>query len=263
VSASSGPPPDSPGSVAGASGPAVALELLGVRASYGAIEVLHDVDLRISAGEVFALLGPNGAGKSTILKVVGGRLRPTGGSVMVFGELVGRRPADQLVALGVCSLPEGRGVFPNLTVTENLLMWTYSAGGGKAALADIEQRAFDRFPRLAGRRQQLAGSLSGGEQQMLAVARAFAARPRLLLLDEISMGLAPNLVAELFDVVRQLAGEGVTVVLAEQFVHAALGLATRAAVVVHGRVAAVDDPTTIAETVSSAYLAGAPAAPRS
>jgi branched-chain amino acid transport system ATP-binding protein len=174
-----------------------ALELRGVRAGYGRIEVLHGVDLDVPDGAVFALLGPNGAGKSTLLKVAGGRIAHRAGTVRVAGMGVDRHHGvDALARQGVCSIPEGRGVFPNLTVRENLRMWTYQ---GPLKARDVEERAYTRFPRLGARRRQLAGTLSGGEQQMLALARALVGQPKLLLLDEISMGLAPLVVAELYE----------------------------------------------------------------
>ena len=235
-------------------GAAPRLELRHVRAAYGRIEVLHGVDLAVPAGSVVALFGPNGAGKTTVLKVAGGRLRPTAGTVAVDGVPVRGGP-DELARQGICSVPEGRGVFPNLTVRENILMWTYQGGvtGGEA-----EERAYARFPRLGQRRRQLAGTLSGGEQQMLAVARALVPQPapRLLLVDELSMGLAPLVVAELFEVVAGLRDEGVTVVLVEQFVHVAASVATHAAVVVSGTVGPLGDPSTVAATAGAAYLAG-------
>jgi branched-chain amino acid transport system ATP-binding protein len=229
------------------------LELRDVHAAYGRIEVLHGVDVIVPAGAVFVLLGPNGAGKSTILKVAGGRMRPTRGTVRIDGTPIGKVGADGLARRGVCSVPEGRGVFPNLTVRENLLMWTYR-GGVKPE--EAQALAFERFPKLRSRRKQLAGTLSGGEQQMLAVARALVGRPRLLLLDEISMGLAPLVVVELFEVVGQLAREGITIVLAEQFVHTALELATEGAVVVHGRVEHTGTPLELSKVAAGAYLAG-------
>jgi branched-chain amino acid transport system ATP-binding protein len=237
----------------GAGAPAPILELKGVRAAYGRIEVLHGVDLTVAAGSVFVLLGPNGAGKSTILKVAGGRMRHTHGSVSIDGQQMDKTTADALARRGICSVPEGRGVFPNLTVRENLLMWTYRGG---VNLPQAEERAFERFPRLAQRRKQMAGTLSGGEQQMLAVARALVDRPKLLMLDELSMGLAPLIVIELFEVVRQLATEGITIVLAEQFVHSALGLATAGAIVVHGRVQMVGTPDELRQAAAGAYLSG-------
>jgi len=229
------------------------LELQGVHAAYGRIEVLHGIDLKVPAGGVFVLLGPNGAGKSTILKVAGGRMRHTSGTVSIDGEPLVKATADSLARNGICSVPEGRGVFPNLTVRENLLMWTYR-GGVKPE--EAEARAFERFGRLAERRKQLAGTLSGGEQQMLAVARALVAQPKLLLLDEISMGLAPLIVVELFEVVSQLAEEGITIVLAEQFVHTALTVATEGAIVVHGRIQLVGSPDDLRQAAEGAYLSG-------
>src|ERR1700722_6330959 len=227
------------------------LELRDVHAAYGRIEVLHGVDLAVPHGSVFVLLGPNGAGKSTILKVAGGRMRHTSGTVKIDGEALAKATADSLARRGICSVPEGRGVFPNLTVRENLLMWTYR-GGVKPE--EAESRAFDRFPRLSARRKQLAGTLSGGEQQMLAVARALVGQPRLLLLDELSMGLAPLIVNELFDVVKQLADEGITIVLAEQFVHTALTLATEGAIVVHGQVVHAGPPEELRLAAAGAYM---------
>lgn len=229
------------------------LELRGVRAAYGRIEVLHHTDLAVPAGAVVALFGPNGAGKSTLLKVAGGRMRPSAGTVDLDGRpLPGG--ADDLARHGVCSIPEGRGMFPNLTVRENLLMWTYQGG---ATRAEAEARAYERFPRLGQRRRQLAGTLSGGEQQMLAVARALVPRPppRLLLVDELSMGLAPLVVAELFEVLAALRDEGVTVVLVEQFVHVAASVATHAAMVVGGTVGPLGDPAEVAGSAAAAYLA--------
>ena len=170
-----------------------ALKLEGVRAGYGRIEVLHGVDLSVPKASVLALLGPNGAGKTTTLKVACGRMRPTAGGVWHADTAVPTRAPDGLARKGVCIIPEGRGVFPNLSVTENLRMWTYR---GRVSRSEVEERAFGRFPRLRDRRGQLAGTLSGGEQQMLAISRALTTDPTFLLLDEISMGLAPIVVAE-------------------------------------------------------------------
>ena len=198
------------------------LELAGVRAAYGRIEVLHGVDLSVPAG-----VGVRAPGPERCRKVDDPEGRRRAGCATPPGACRSRAyrwrspAADVLARNGVCSVPEGRAYFPNLTVRENLLMWTYR-GGVKPV--EAESRAFERFPKLADRRKQLAGTLSGGEQQMLAVARALVRKPKLLLLDEISMGLAPLIVGELFSVVRQLADEGITIVLAEQFVHTALEL---------------------------------------
>lgn len=239
----------------GADGSAVAtraaLELRGVRAAYGRIEVVHGVTLCVAPSSVFALLGPNGAGKSTLLKVASGRLKPTQGTVHVHGADVGCKAPEQLASSGVCAIPEGRGIFPNLTVAENLRMWTYSRGVSRA---DVEERTFTRFPRLADRRKQLAGTLSGGEQQMLAMSRALSVEPRLLLLDEISMGLAPIVVGELYDVVRQLAAEGLSILLVEQFATMALSVADRAALMSQGRVTQEGPPDEVSQTVVDVYL---------
>jgi branched-chain amino acid transport system ATP-binding protein len=229
--------------------PAIRFE--GLRAGYGRIEVLHGIDLLVPGGSVFALLGPNGAGKSTMLKTVNGRIRPMAGGVAIDG-LVPSKPSPDLYAhLGVCAIPEGRGVFPNLTVRDNLRIWTYRAG---VTRAEVEEQAYTRFPRLKERRRQLAGTLSGGEQQMLAISRALVGQPRVLLLDEISMGLAPIIVSQLYELVGQIAAEGVTVLLAEQFVTTALGVATRAAIVLGGRVHHEGTPSEMADAALGAYL---------
>jgi len=230
---------------------APALELLDVTASYGRIQVLHGVSLVVPPGSVFALLGPNGAGKSTALKVASGRLTPTGGCVHVAGTHVNGVKPHKLAKAGVCSIPEGRGIFPNLTVAENLRMVTYA---GDVSVAEVEDRSYTRFPKLGQRRSQLAGTMSGGEQQMLAMARALATDPSLLLLDEISMGLAPLIVAELYDIVRQLAEEGRSLLVVEQFARTALAIADYAAIMVHGRIISMGQPQDITDEVSAAYL---------
>ncbi len=234
--------------------PPPALELKNVHAGYGRIEVLHGVSLVVPNGCVFALLGPNGAGKSTLLQVVGGSLVPTSGCVHIAGTHVNGAAPDKLAKAGVCRTPEGRGVFPNLTVAENLMMWTFAAD---ASMASVEERVFAHFPILGQRRAQLAGTLSGGEQQMLALSRALVAEPGLLLLDEISMGLAPLIVGELYEVVVELAAAGVTVLLVEQFARTALAVADYAAVLTQGRIAMVGQPVDVEELVADAYLGGA------
>jgi branched-chain amino acid transport system ATP-binding protein len=231
-----------------------ALELIDVRAAYGRIEVLHGVSLRVPPGSVFALLGPNGAGKTTALAVASGKLRPTSGCVHVTGTHVNRVSPEALAKAGVCRIPEGRGVFPNLTVDENLRMWTYA---GPLSYRDVREKAYARFPRLGERRNQLAGTLSGGEQQMLAMSRALVTDPGVLLLDEISMGLAPRIVSELYELVGQLAQEGISILLVEQFARTALAVADYAAVMTSGRVSAVGQPADVADLVSEAYLGGA------
>jgi branched-chain amino acid transport system ATP-binding protein len=228
------------------------LELSGVRASYGRIEVLHGVDLAVGAGEVFALLGPNGAGKSTTLNVCAGLMPATAGAVRFAGRRLNGFSPDRLARLGICLIPEGRGVFPNLSVSENLHMMTY-AGVSKS---DVEAAAYARFPKLRERRSQQAGTLSGGEQQMLAMARSLATDPALLLLDELSMGLAPMVVEELYGVVKQIAAEGISILLVEQFARAVLGVADRAAIMIHGQVHRIGTPGELEDELSTAYLGG-------
>jgi branched-chain amino acid transport system ATP-binding protein len=227
------------------------LELRNVRASYGSIEVLHGVNLSVGRGEVVALLGPNGAGKSTMIKVVSGLLRPTSGQLVVGGRDVTGAAASALARAGLCTIPEGRGIFPNLTVRENLLMATFS--GHK--LSDIEESTYARFPRLSERRTQLAGTMSGGEQQMLSLARALATNPVILLLDELSMGLAPLIVAELYQQVAAIAAEGVSVLVVEQFARTVLGVADQAVLLAHGKVQVAGKASEIGEDVlAGAYL---------
>jgi branched-chain amino acid transport system ATP-binding protein len=227
-----------------------ALELSDVRAGYGTIEVLHGVSLTLPKGSVFALLGPNGAGKSTALKVASGQIAPTSGEVRLFGSSAKGKSSDALARAGICAIPEGRGIFPNLTVTENLRMATYTG----PSLADLEDRAFTRFPRLRDRRKQLAGTLSGGEQQMLAMARALTTDPKVLLLDELSMGLAPIVVEELYEIVARIAAEDVSILIVEQFAHEVLDVAETAAIMLHGSIQLTGQPHQIAEELDAAYL---------
>lgn len=227
------------------------LELRNVRASYGSIDVLHGVNLAIGRGEVVALLGPNGAGKSTTIKVISGLLRPSAGHLIVAGRDVTGASASALARAGLCTIPEGRGIFPNLTVRENLLMATFS--GHK--MSDIEERTYARFPRLGERRTQLAGTMSGGEQQMLSLARALATDPAILLLDELSMGLAPLIVAELYAQVAAIAAEGVSVLVVEQFARTVLGVADTAVLLAHGTVRMAGKASEIGDDVlAGAYL---------
>ncbi len=228
------------------------LELRGVRAAYGTIEVLHGVDLQVPAGTVVALLGPNGAGKSTTLQVACGLMTPTSGSVLLAGrEVTGVRP-EELARRGVTTIPEGKGIFPNLTVRENLLMATYAG----ASMKHVESVAYERFPRLKERRSQLAGTLSGGEQQMLAMARGLATEPAVLLLDELSMGLAPLVVEELYGIVSQIARSGTSILVVEQFARTVLGVADVAAIMVNGTVRKLGSPSEIEQELSAAYLGG-------
>jgi branched-chain amino acid transport system ATP-binding protein len=229
------------------------LELRDVRGGYGKIQVLHGVNLVVPPASVVALLGPNGAGKTTTLKVASGQIRPTSGCVHVAGKHVNGADPDALARAGVCTIPEGRGIFPNLTVTENLEMVTYSG----VPMKEVTEGAFTRFPRLKERRKQLAGTMSGGEQQMLALSRALVTKPSLLMLDEISMGLAPLIVADLYEAIAGIASEGVSVLIVEQYAQMALSVATYAAVMAHGRVRILGEPGDVAEQLHGAYLGGA------
>jgi branched-chain amino acid transport system ATP-binding protein len=228
------------------------LELRGVRAGYGPIEVLHGIDLQLQPGSVLALLGPNGGGKTSTLKVCSGLLAPSAGELRVAGRVVNGVSASQLAGVGVCSIPEGRGIFANLTVRENLWL----AAGARATLAHLEEVAYARFPKLGERRKQLAGTMSGGEQQMLALARALGTDPAVLLLDELSMGLAPLIVARMYESVAQLAAEGIAVLVAEQFARAVLPIADSAALILHGQVVRVGAPADVEDELSTHYLGG-------
>jgi branched-chain amino acid transport system ATP-binding protein len=228
-----------------------ALWLDGVHAAYEKVEVLRGVNLTIAPGEVLALLGPNGAGKSTLIRVASGRLHPSGGRVLIHGADVSRASPEKLARRGVCTVPEGRGIFPNLTVAENLRMWGFRGGLQRS---EIEQATYEYFPPLAVRRRQLAGTLSGGEQQMLAMSRALTTKPELLLLDEISMGLAPRVVAELYELVARIAKEGLAILVVEQFARVVQGVADRAAVMVQGSIEMEGSPAEAAEAAEALYL---------
>jgi len=226
------------------------LELRDVHACYGAIEVLRGVDLAVRAGEITAVLGPNGAGKSTLLRVAAAVHPIERGDLVVAGRRVNGVAPDRLARRGLCLVPETRGVFPRLTVRENLWMNTYRG----VSRVDVEEAAFASFPRLAERRDALAGTLSGGEQQQLALARAISTEPAVLLLDELSMGLAPLLVQSLYETVREIANGGCAVLVVEQFANAVLGIADRAAIMVGGRIVRAGAPDEIEAQLASAYL---------
>jgi branched-chain amino acid transport system ATP-binding protein len=226
------------------------LEFQRVRAAYEEVEVIHGIDAAFSEGAVTAILGANGAGKSTLLSLAAGIMAPTEGEVRFAGEKVRAGATSALARRGLCLVPEGRGIFPNLTVRENLWVMTHTGSTRR----HIERCAFDRFPRLAERGNQPAGKLSGGEQQMLALARAVATSPRLLLLDELSMGLAPLVVDELYGHVVHLAAEGITVVLVEQFARTALSVATSAMVMANGRIVQSGSTADVEAVLHSAYL---------
>jgi branched-chain amino acid transport system ATP-binding protein len=214
------------------------LKLNSVRMAYGAIEAVKGVDLEVRAGEVVTIIGANGAGKSTLLKGVAGLERVAGGRIIIDGKDCTDVPAHRRVGLGVALSPEGRGVFPDQTVHDNLMLGAYTRGARDPRVQEALQRQFKRFPRLKEREHQMAGTLSGGEQQMLAIARALMSEPRLLLLDEPSLGLAPLIIAEIFRTIRELRASGLTILLVEQMANQALGVADRAYVLETGRVTA-------------------------
>ena len=210
------------------------LSIAGLRAGYGKIEVLHDVALAIEQGQIVTLIGANGAGKTTLLKTISGLIRPAAGTIDFEGESIVRRPPHKIVARGLSHVPEGRAILKRMTVLDNLRMGAYVRSDSEVG-RDIES-VFVRFPVLAERRDQMAGTLSGGEQQMLAIGRALVARPRLLLLDEPSLGLAPKFVTRIFLTLRELKQEGKTILLVEQNARQALQVADRGYVMERGRI---------------------------
>jgi len=211
------------------------LELQGVDVHYGAIHALKGVSFRVAKGEIVTLIGANGAGKTTTLRAISGMLRPSRGEISYEAAPIAGLKPHRLVARGLCHAPEGRGIFPNLTVTENLNLGAFLRRDAEGIAQDM-QRGFTLFPRLKERRTQMAGTLSGGEQQMLAIARALMARPRLLLLDEPSLGLAPTLVETIFNTIQEINRQGVTILLVEQNAHLALGIANQGYVLETGTV---------------------------
>ena len=210
------------------------LSIAGLRAGYGKIEVLHEVALSIEQGQIVTLIGANGAGKTTLLKTISGLIRPAAGSIDFEGESIVRRPPHKIVARGLSPVPEGRAILKRMTVLDNLRMGAYVRSDSEVG-RDIDS-VFVRFPVLAERRDQMAGTLSGGEQQMLAIGRALVARPRLLLLDEPSLGLAPKFVTRIFLTLRELKQEGKTILLVEQNARQALQVADRGYVMERGRI---------------------------
>jgi branched-chain amino acid transport system ATP-binding protein len=229
---------------------------------YGVISALQDVSLDIDRGEIVTLIGSNGAGKTTLLRTISGLLKPARGAIHWDGvesgatELTGLKP-HEIVRAGISHVPEGRQVFPALTVRENLLLGGYQQPDKRQLAQDVE-RCYHHFPVLAERREQKAGTLSGGEQQMLAIGRALMARPKLLLLDEPSLGLAPLIVRKIFQIIREINAEGTTIFLVEQNAHMALGVAHRAYVLQTGRVIKSDKASVLLEDpdVKKAYLGG-------
>ena len=237
------------------------LEVTGLSAGYGQVEVLHGLDFQVPKGQVVALIGSNGAGKTTTMRALSGMIRPRAGSIRLNGREIGGLDSHDVARFGLAHSPEGRRVFPPLSVEDNLTLGAFPRLTGARPKGDVaadRERAFEMFPRLKERRTQLAGTLSGGEQQMLAMGRALMLRPEILLLDEPSMGLAPKLVEEVFRIIRLLKTEQVTMLLVEQFAMAALGVADHAYVLENGRIRFQgpaqqmrDDPA-----VRAAYLGG-------
>ena len=235
------------------------LEVNGLCVNYGRIEAIRDISFTVDEGEIVTLIGANGAGKTTTLKAVSG-LRPVrAGTVMFQGKDITHLPAHERPALGISQSPEGRGIFPGMTVKENLDMGTYSRADRKsAAVADDRERVYTLFPRLKERVDQVVGSMSGGEQQMLAMGRALMARPKLLLLDEPSMGLAPKLIQQIFDIITEINSQGTTVLLVEQNASQALKRAHRAYVLETGEIVRQGTGADLSAdpAVKAAYLGG-------
>ena len=233
------------------------LNLDKINVYYGAIHAIKDISIEVNEGEIVTLIGANGAGKSTTLRTISGLLKPKTGTVKFEGQDIAGLPAQGIVSLGISQVPEGRRVFANMTVMENLELGAYLRSDKKEIKEDLKS-VFERFPRLAERRGQLSGTLSGGEQQMLAMGRALMSRPRLLLLDEPSMGLAPLLVKEIFSIIKEINASGTTVLLVEQNANMALSIAHKAYVIETGRIILSGDAKELAasEEVSKAYLGG-------
>ena len=224
---------------------------------YGAIHAIKDISIEVPKGEIVTLVGSNGAGKSTTLRTISGLMKPKNGSIVFEDKNIVGVPAHKIVGLGLCQVPEGRHVFANMTVLENLELGAYLRSDKDGIAKDMED-VFKKFPRLLERKTQISGTLSGGEQQMLAMGRALMSRPRLLLLDEPSMGLAPLLVKEIFNIIKEINESGTTVLLVEQNANMALSIADKAYVLETGRIALAGTAQELAssEAVRKAYLGG-------
>lgn len=232
------------------------LEAKSINVFYGAIHALQDVSVSVQEGEIVSIIGSNGAGKSTLLRTISGLLRPRTGDVTFRGSDISNVAPDHIVRLGISHAPEGRRIFTNMSVLENLQLGAFIRKDGEVG-KDMEH-VMQRFPKLKERIKQSAGTLSGGEQQMLAIGRALMSRPKLLLLDEPSLGLAPNLVSEIFKIIADLSGDGVTILLVEQNAHRALEIANRAYVLETGRIVLSDTGKALLNNpkVKEAYLGG-------
>lgn len=233
------------------------LEIQGLQVGYGGIHAVKGIDLHIAPGELVALIGSNGAGKTTTLKSLAGLIQPAAGQIRYDGQSLNAIPAHQRVSMGIALVPEGRGVFARLSIAENLLMGAYSRSN-QAEISEDLARMYALFPRLVERREQLAGTLSGGEQQMLAMARALMSRPRLLMLDEPSMGLAPLMVKKIFETIQEVASQGMSILLVEQNARLALQVARRGYVMEGGLITLSGDSAELSgsDAVQRAYLGG-------
>jgi branched-chain amino acid transport system ATP-binding protein len=231
------------------------LKIEELRVSYGAIKAIHGITLEVHKGEIVALIGSNGAGKSTLLKTISGLIRPVSGAIIYNDIHIEKTPPDQIVSLGICQVPEGRRIFASMTVLENLKLGAYLPQNKKNYLQNIEF-VYDLFPRLKERENQRAGTLSGGEQQMLAIGRALMSNPKLLLLDEPSLGLAPVLVEEVYEVIGKIQQEGVTLFIVEQNAFQVLTLANRGYVIETGNIILENEAQQLLdnEKVQKAYL---------
>jgi branched-chain amino acid transport system ATP-binding protein len=235
---------------------ALALDLRNVHSYYGHIHALKGISLSVRQGEIVTLIGANGAGKTTTLRTISGTIHPQQGEVRFNGQRIDREPPHRIVSMGVCQSPEGRRIFPRMTVQENLDMGAFARRDGEAAIKADMERVLTLFPRLRERLKQKGGTLSGGEQQMLAIGRALMSQPKLLLLDEPSMGLAPNLVEAIFDTIVSINQAGVAVLLVEQNALMALNVASRGYVLETGRIVLEDEASALQknEQVQKAYL---------
>jgi branched-chain amino acid transport system ATP-binding protein len=231
------------------------LEVTGINAFYGRVQALRGVSLAADKGEIVALIGSNGAGKTTTLRTISGIMHPTGGQISFDGRDITYEDPSKIVGMGICQSPEGRRLFPRMTVVDNLMMGAYTRND-KAGIQDDLKRVFELFPRLIERRTQIAGTLSGGEQQMLAIGRALMSRPKLLMLDEPSLGLAPILVETIFSIVREIKAQGTPILLVEQNAHLALEVADRGYVLETGSITQTGTGKELLESeeVQKAYL---------
>ena len=233
------------------------LKVENINVYYGAIHALKGISVEVKQGEIVTLIGANGAGKSTILRTISGLLRAKTGDIVFEGNAIGGMPAEEIVRKGISQVPEGRRIFANMTVAENLELGAYIRSDKAGIRKDID-KVFERFPRLGERRSQIAGTLSGGEQQMLAIGRGLMSQPKLMLLDEPSMGLAPLLVKEIFSIIQEINASGTTILLVEQNAQAALSVADRAYVLETGRItlSGTGKELMASDAVRKAYLGG-------